>query len=188
MQPNPKLFYQAVLLMIFPILLNASDILYENNWTRIVTGDNSTRLTRGISEQPQPKEINIEALKKILIKMDYTISGSSQLEAWLFGLKQHGWAQLENEPEYDLYHALQIIVIGENKLELLVKNFESMGQTAEALFSLEGKQLSFKNIEIPEILNRDVFYTVQSPALFVLNQEHFQKQFLSNVPGEASAI
>ena len=181
MQIVSKIFHQLVLFTIFPILLNASEILYEKNWTRIITGDSATRLTRGISEQPQPKEINETTVNSILTKMGLSEPNFSQLEAWLHGLKQYGWVQQENEPEYDSYRALQIIVVGKKKLELLVKNFESMGQTSEALFSLEGNQLSFKNIEIPEILNRDVFYTVLSPALFILNQEHFQKQFFEEM-------
>ena len=170
MQSIPKIFNQLILFFMFSIVLTASEILYENNWIRIITGDMATRLTRGISEQPQPKIIDEAVVKAIFNKMDIAEPSSAQLEAWILGLKQYGWAQQENEPEHESYRALQIIVVDENKLELLVKIFELVGQTSETRFSLEGKQLSFKNIDVPEILNQDVFYTVHSPALFVLMQ------------------
>ena len=112
MQSISKNFIQLVLFLTFPILLNASEILHENNWTRIITGDKVVRLTRGISEQPQPTEIDKATVKTILNKMGYPEPTSSQLEAWLLGLKKHGWAQQENEPEHDSYHALQIIIVG----------------------------------------------------------------------------
>lgn len=181
MQYISKTFLQIILLLISPILLNASEVLHENNWTRIITGDKAVCLTRGISEQPHPKEIDKATIISILNKMGYAEPSSSQLDAWLLGLKQYGWAQQESEPEHVAYHAIQILTIKNKNLELLVKKYELTGQTAEALFSLKGKQLSFKNIELPEILNRDVFYTVHSPALFILMQEHFQKQFFEEM-------
>ncbi|MEN8193425.1 MAG: alginate lyase family protein [Bacteroidota bacterium] len=181
MQSSSKLFYQVVLIIIFPILLNASEILYEKNWTRIVTGDQVIRLTRNISEQPIPLKINEATVKNILNKMSIAEPSSSQLKAWLLGLKLYGWAQQENEPEHESYCAIQLIIIENKKPELLVKNFKERGQITEALFSIEGEQLFYKNIEMQEILNRDVFYTVLSPALFILNQEHFQKQFFEEM-------
>ncbi|MCK5456098.1 MAG: hypothetical protein KAI45_03160, partial [Melioribacteraceae bacterium] len=121
MQSIPKIFHQLILFFMFSIVLTASEILYENNWIRIITGDMATRLTRGISEQPQPKIIDEAVVKAIFNKMDIAEPSSAQLEAWILGLKQYGWAQQENEPEHESYRALQIIVVDENKLELLVK-------------------------------------------------------------------
>ncbi|MCP5061750.1 MAG: hypothetical protein GY936_04700 [Ignavibacteriae bacterium] len=176
-----SIFSTLLFLSIFSILLNATEIIHERDYTRIISGDWATRLTREICEQPHPTKINIETIKKVLKVMGSVEPSSYQIDAWVKGLNQYGWAQQENEPEHDFYRALQIIVVGEKKLELLVRSFELVGQISEASFNLEGEQLSFKNIEIPEILNRDVFYTVLSPALFVLNQEHFQKQFFEEM-------
>ena len=169
------------LVVSLPVKEFAGEILHEDNSKRIITGDWATRLTREISEVPQPTKISREAINKILNKMDFAKPNSSQLEAWLIGLQKYGWVQEENEPYYDSYRALQIICTDKDKLQLLVKKYELMGQTIEALFTLEGDNLKFEKIKIPEILNRDVLYTVLSPALFILKQEHFQKQFFEEM-------
>lgn len=181
MQSILKIYCLLLFIVTSTISLFAGEILHEENWKRIISGDWSTRLTREIIEIPQPKEINRKTIKKILKRMGLAKPNLSQIKAWSDGLQSYGWAQQENEPEHDTYQALQIIVVGEKESNLLVKNFEVMGKTVEILFDIEGKELSCKNIEIPEILNRDVFYTVRTPSLFILNQEHFQKQFFEDM-------
>jgi Heparinase II/III N-terminus/Heparinase II/III-like protein len=177
MKSNLKLLVTITLFIIFPLLTNAAEILYEKGWTRIVSGDKVVQLTREINEQPNPLDINEEILKIIFDRLDYSELNISQQNAFVKGIKLYGWAQLENEPEHETYHVIQIIVVKNKKNEIIIRNYNLQGQISEARFNIKGKQKFFKKIENPEILNRDVFYTVQNPALFVLMQEHFQKQF-----------
>jgi hypothetical protein len=165
----------------FPNILPATDILYEKDWTRIITGDRATRLTREIGEEPQPATITDETLNLIFAAINFPDQNSQQLDAWTQGLKKNGWAQQETEPEYESYLVIQIIHVSDPVPRLLVKSYGTRGQTSEASFDPEGKQVSYKQIEIPETLDRTVFYTVRSPALFVLNQEHFQKHFFEGM-------
>jgi hypothetical protein len=181
MQSIFRTMNQICLIVLFPILLNAAEILYEKDWTRIITGDRATRLTREISDLPKPTSISQKPINNILDIMGFKSPNPSQLNAWLGGLQRYGWAQQENEPEHEFYRVLQIIVSGGQKPELLAKRYGPNGQTAKARFSLDGKKLSFDKIEVPEKLNRDVFYTVTSLPLFILNQEHFQKHFFEQM-------
>ena len=96
-----SIFSTLVFLSIFSILLNATEIIHERDYTRIISGDWATRLTREISEQPHPTIINKESIRKILKIMGSVEPSSSQIDAWVAGLKQYGWAQQENEPEHD---------------------------------------------------------------------------------------
>ncbi len=181
MRLNLKLLVTLVSFIIFPVLLNAAEILYEKDWTRIVSGDYAVRLTREINEQPNPLEIKEDILKIIFDRLDYPKPNIEQLRAFVTGIRQYGWAQQENEPDHEIYHVIQIIVVKNKNLEIIIRNYNLDGQLSEAQFNTIGEQISFKKIENPEILNRDVFYTAQSPALFVLMQEHFQKQFFEEV-------
>ncbi len=104
---------------------------------------------------------------------------ASQIKAWQTGLQQQGWAQFENEPEYESYQVLQLVYTDSKKF--LVKKIALLGQTSEYLFSLSGEKLAEKTFEIDPGLDRTVFYTVRTPANFVLNQEHFQKQFFEGM-------
>ena len=162
----------------FPTVLSAADILYEHNWTRIITGDRATQLTREIGEKPQPTDISAKTIKTVLISIGLPEQNSLQIKAWHDGLKRYGWVQQENEPEYEPYCVTQLIVADD---KLVVKIYRYYGQTTEAIFDLNGIQLSGKKIEIPETLDRTVFHTVRSPALFILNQEHFQKHFFEGM-------
>lgn len=177
---NFQIFRLTFLLVVilFPTVLNAADILYEYNWTRIITGDRATQLTREIGEKPQPADISAKTIRTVLTAMDLPDQNSAQIKAWHDGLNRYGWAQQENEPEYEPYHVTQLIVADD---KLVGKIYGYYGQTTEAYFDLNGKQLSCKKIEIPETLDRTVFYTVRSPALFILNQEHFQKHFFEGM-------
>ncbi len=168
-------------LIVFPGILSATDILYEQGWTRIITGDRATQLTREIGEEPEPASINGEILQKIFTAMNFSAQNSQQLDAWARGLKKNGWAQQETEPEYEAYRVIQLIHVSDPVSQLLLKTYGTIGQTDEATFDLKGKKLSYKKIDIPETLDRTVFHTVRSPALFVLNQEHFQKHFFEGM-------
>ena len=168
-------------IIVFPSILTATDILYEKKWTRIITGDRATRLTREIGEAPLPATISDEILQTIFTEIHFPEQNSQQLEAWSRGLQNKGWAQQETEPEYEPYRVLQIIHVSDPVPRLLVKHYGTRGQTTEASFDPGGKQLSYKKIEIPESLDRTVFHTVRSPALFILNQEHFQKHFFEGI-------
>ena len=173
----------VILLFIFsPTITTAAEILHEQGWTRIISGDRATCLTREIGEQPEPAEIDESTIKQILVDMDLPSQNTVQLKAWQAGLKKFGWAQQENEPEYEPYHVTQLIVIvDDGKPKILSRNYNHYGKTLEACFDLKGNQMSYKKIYIPETLDRTVFHTVRSPALFVLNQEHFQKHFFEGM-------
>lgn len=181
MKTIPKLIITVILSIISPVFSNASEILYEKGWTRIVSGDRAVQLTRGINEQLNPAEINEDVLRIILHKLDDAKLNASQSIAFIKGIQQYGWAQQENEPEYENYRVIQVVVVKGEKLEILIRDFNLHGQLSESRFNLNGSQISFDKIETPEMSNRDVFYTVQNPALFVLFQEHFQKQFFEDI-------
>jgi len=185
---NTKLLITLIILNFIPLSSNATEILYEKGWTRIVTGDKAVRLTREIKEQPNPLELNEDILRLIFNKLDYPESDLSQINAFVKGIKLYGWAQQENEPEQEIYHVIQIVVIQNKAFEIIIRDYNLQGQVSETRFNLKGEQISFNKIEAPEMSNRDVFYTVQNPALFILMQEHFQKQFFKemldlNYPG-----
>jgi hypothetical protein len=169
------------ILILFPHISIATDILYEQQWTRIITGDHATRLTREIGEKPMPATISEHTIQAVLTTMGLQEQNSTQLSAWQIGLKSNGWAQQENEPEYENYHVTQVILVADSKVIILARNFGYYGKTNEAYFDLKGNQLSYHNIDIPMTLDRTVFNTVRSPALFVLNQEHFQKHFFEGM-------
>jgi len=182
------IIFLQIIIVLLPAISTASDILFEQKWTRIITGDKATRLTREISEQPKPAEISVQTIKTLLKKMGLADQTPKQLKAWQKGLKINGWAQTENEPEYETYQVVQLIIMDGSASQILVKIYGEYGQTVEAVFNLKGEQLSYRKIDISETLDRTVFNTVRSPALFVLNQEHFQKHFFEgmlnlNYPG-----
>ena len=181
MRLNLKLLFTLVFIIIFSELSSATEILHEQGWTRIVSGDKAVQLTREISEQTNPFEIKKDILKIIFDRLDYPEPNNEQLLAFVKGIREYGWAQQENEPNHETYHVIQIIVVKKENLEIIIRNYNLEGQLSEAQFNTNGEQISFKKIENPEILNRDVFYTAQNPALFVLMQEHFQKQFFEEV-------
>ncbi|MBC8184506.1 alginate lyase family protein [candidate division KSB1 bacterium] len=183
------MFYLCIItLTVFAIHVNATEILYEYQWTRIITGDRATRLTREIGEHPVPTRVRENIIRNILNKMLLPEQTPRQINAWQSGLEINGWAQFENEPEYETYRVVQLIVVDGSAHQIHAKIYGEYGQTTEAVFNLKGKQLSQKKIDIPETLDRTVFNTIRSPALFVLNQEHFQKHFFEgmlnlNYPG-----
>ena len=181
MRLNLKLLFILIIFIIIPLLSNAAEILYEKDWTRIVSGDYAVQLTREIHEQPNPIEINEEILKIIFEGLNHPEPNILQKNAFVKGIRLYGWAQLENEPEHESYRVIQIIVVKNKKLEIIVRDYNLQGQLSEARFNIKGEQISFRKIENSEILNQDVFYTAQSPALFVLMQEHFQNQFFEEV-------
>ena len=168
-------------LLLFVSLSYAGEILYEQQWSRIVSGDEATRLTREIAESPRPADINTDAIQRICTTMGLPTQDAAHLQAWRKGVQTHGWAQWENEPEQDSYHVTQILLPQDRPNTILARNYRLQGKTAEATFSLNGEQLSRQKIELPEILDRTVFYNVRTPALFVLNQEHFQKHFFERM-------
>ena len=170
-----------MLFILFTKVANAADILYEQQWTRIISGDQATRLTREIPENPQPVDVRDKTIITILKAMDLADQNSKQLQAWQKGLERYGWTQQENEPEYESYRVFQLINVMNSEPHLLGKIYTAEGQTRELAFDLNGRLLSDKTIAIPETLDRTVFYTVKSPALFVLNQEHFQKHFFEGM-------
>jgi len=178
----------VLLILWLAMQLQATDILYEHDWSRVVSGDRATRLTREIGEESLPTEISERTIQTILTTMGLSEQTAAQLHAWQKGIGQYGWAQQECEPEQATYRVTQLIVVKNGVRKIIARNYGLLGKTEEAGFDLHGKQLAFKKIEIPETLDRTVFYTVRSPALFVLNQEHFQKQFFEemlnlNYPG-----
>ena len=158
--------------------LSAAEILSEKEWTRIISGDRATQLTRGISQIPKSTEIDQKIIRKILTELKISSQKESILRAWQKGLKEWGWAQQENEPEYETFQEIQIVVSDD---EIICKNIGLYGPTAKRRFDLAGNLLSFEEIEISVSLDRTVFHTVLSPALFVQNQEHFQKQFFEGM-------
>jgi len=161
--------------------LNGADILYEKQWSRIITGDQATRLTREIGEKVHPQKISPESIQKILTSIGLSKLSPAKLDAWRSGIAKYGWAQQENEPEYEDYLATQLIIQQKAPGKVLVRQFGLLGQTLEAIFDLKGTRLNLQVIQIPEILDRTVFFTVKSPANFVLNQEHFQKHFFEGM-------
>lgn len=181
MRSNSKLLITLILFIVFPVLSNATEILYENGWTRIITGNKAVYLTREINEQPNPIEISEDVLRIILDGIDDAKLNDSQCNAFIKGIQQYGWAQLENEPEHAIYHVIQIIVVKNKTSEIIIRDYDLEGQLSEARFNMNGDHMSFIKIESHEMSNRDVFYTVQNPALFILFQEHFQKQFFEEM-------
>lgn len=164
----------------------AAEILFQKEWSRIITGDQATRLTRELGEIPSLAPVSEKIMQSILARVGFTTTESAQIRAWEGGLQQHGWAQFETEPEHATYQVLQIVITGENKIR--VKKFALLGQTAEWDFSLAGEMLAEKTFVIDAGLDRTALYTVRTPANFVLNQEHFQKHFFEgmlnlNYPG-----
>ncbi len=173
--------FSVLILVLLPYILSAAEVLTEREWTRSITGDRATQLTREIGELPQPAEINHKVIHKSLLAMGLSNQDSESLQAWKLGLKKWGWAQQENEPEYGSYQVTQLMMIAEPERKILVKKFGLYGQTAEGQFDLKGVKVEYKKIEIPKTLDRTVLHTVLSPALFVQNQEHFQKHFFEGM-------
>ncbi|MBN1350719.1 alginate lyase family protein [candidate division KSB1 bacterium] len=186
-------FWAIGILAFLPIILNpnlsrAAEILYEHEWTRIVSGDRATRVTREIADAAFPTTINPKAIAAILDSIGFPGQTKTELNAWAAGLVSYGWAQFENEPEQTPYKVVQLIVVNDSGPEVIARKANLYGMVLEAKFDLKGKKLSSREIIIPVSLDRTVFHTVLSPALFILNQEHFQKHFFEgmlnlNFPG-----
>lgn len=174
-----KILFILVFGMILVSQISAAEILFQQEWSRIITGDQATRFTRELGETPVPTRISGQVIQKILKQSGLPTTDEAQINAWQTGLQQHGWAQFENEPEYASYQVLQLVATAEKKC--LVKKYALLGQTMEAVFALTGEMLSEEAFEIDPGLGRTVFYTVLTPANFVLNQEHFQKHFFEGM-------
>ena len=177
------LFMKSILInLIFAFsLLQSSEIFYEKDWNRIISGNSVVKLSRGIGETPHPQNISKKTLSKIFNMLAFPTQNNNEIKAWQQALQQYGWAQFENEPEQIKYRALQIIISGENTPEISAKIFNQWGKTLSARFTLDGKKIELTKIKQPEIIDQSVFFTVRTPALFVLNQEHFQKQFFEQM-------
>ena len=78
--------------LLLPAMLPAAEILHEQGWIRIISGDRATCLTREIGEQSQPTQIDENTIKQILKDMGLPSQNSTQIEAWQTGLKKYGWA------------------------------------------------------------------------------------------------
>ncbi len=177
-----------LIFLLLPFILSAGEVLMEKGWKRIISGDRATQLTREIGAIPKPIEIDLNIIHKILTKVGISNPDKKSLQAWQHGLKTWGWAQLENEPEYESFREIQIIVTKNKGSEIILRDRGMYGTKAEGTFDLNGKLLSFDDIKISASLDRTVLHTVLSPALFVQNQEHFQKHFFEgmidlNYPG-----
>ncbi len=168
-------------LLFYITILQSAEILYEKDWSRIISGDNATQLTRGVNLIPYPHKINEKILTKIFNKIDFSDQSAKQLKAWQKGLLQYGWAQFENEPEKNKYQAVQLVISGNKTPKLYVNYYTKSGLVLSACFTISGKQLSFKKNVLSEILDQSVFSTVRTAALFILKQEHFEKQFFEHI-------
>lgn len=176
-----NLLHLFCLMLVMPFWLHAGEILYEHQWTRILSGDEATRLTREIEDTCLPTEISTKVFQHICQTMGLPEQNLLQLKAWQKGLQDWGWAQVETEPERTPYQASQFLVSDKSPNRILAKRYSLQGLIQEASFALNGELVESKPMDVPQILDRTVFYTVLSPALFVLNQEHFQKQFFEEM-------
>jgi len=167
--------------VLLPMVLSASEILSDWGWTRLVSGDRATWLTRELEITPEASEISSSVLLKILERAGLKDQSEGQLEAWQRGLRVWGWAQQENEPEHEAYLVIRLVTVRKPEQKIIMQKYNVYGKTHESWYDPEGRQLFAENYQNDPSLDRSVFYTARSPALFVLNQEHFQKQFFEGM-------
>ncbi len=170
----------ALIFIFYLSLLQSAEIFYEKDWYRIVSGDYAARITRQFAQNPTPHDITIQTLDKILSAL-HLPAVQVEIEAWRQALRQYGWAQSENEPERSVYRSARLFIKTGKKLEIHAALFNIWGIYLSARFTLNGELIEIKNIKQQEIIDQSVFFTIRTAPLFVMNQEHFQKQFFEQM-------
>jgi len=173
--------FVVILAVLVPMVLPASEILSDWGWTRLVSGDRAVWLTRELEIRPEAGEISAPVLSEILVGAGLENQSEERLEAWQRGLQKWGWVQQENEPEHEAYLVIRLVSVTQPEQKIILQKYNIYGKTHESWYDPKGRQLFSKDSQNEPSLDRSVFYTARSPALFVLNQEHFQKQFFEEM-------
>jgi len=103
-------FLTFLSVIIFSGVLSGAEILFEENWERIISGDRASYITRGGTEEPLPLKVSDKTITTIFKTLDPSQPNPVQIKAWQQGLAKFGWAQQENEPEHTSYQAIQIVI------------------------------------------------------------------------------
>ncbi len=167
------------IMSVLPRVSRAADILAEVGNARVVTGDRAVWLTRGLAVTPEPAEI---PAGDIAVHLDSVSAGlgNETVEALAEGIREFGWAQRETEPVGNSDRMK--IRLWRTSDSVVVQRFDAHDRlVARAASSLEDGEILTERHEHGRVLDRTVYGGLLSPEMWIVRQEHLQKQFFESI-------
>jgi hypothetical protein len=157
----------------------AGEILAESGKNRVVSGDTTVWLTRGISATPSPASLSTETMATLLDSVSVELDAVSQA-ALVAGVRRFGWAQYETEPVGVSKHIkVRICAVAES---LIVTNMDVHDRVvAKTIFDARTGTIQSSRYTLSTISSRTAHEGLISPEMWVMRQEHLQKQFFESI-------
>lgn len=159
----------------------AGEIVRDEGGVRVVTGDAVVRCARGLEEAPLVADVSAAFVARALEAVCGKDAPGWVAEALASGLRAWGWAQVESEPGQETLKLRASVLPGPPAFLRIERLDIEQGVTAIVEAALSGGEPVLKRIAAREILDRSVYRGLLSPEDFVLNQEHFEKQFFEGM-------
>jgi hypothetical protein len=171
------LFILSVFLLPHPV--QAGEILTESGSARVVSGDTTAWLTRGITTTPEPSVLSAEMLAQILDSVSVELAGTS-LTAIIEGVRRFGWAQRETEP-VGVSERVKVRIHATAE-SLTVVNMDIYDRVAaKAVMDIKTGTIRSERFELNPGAGSTVYAGLASPEFWIIQQEHLQKQFFESI-------
>ena len=166
-------------LSLLPQTAQAGEILAESGAARVVSGDITVSLTRGVVATPEPSDVPSETLSSLLDSVAVELDGRT-VAALVEGIHRFGWAQREVEPLSIGDHTkIRIHVAADS---ITVRKMDPYDQLiAEAVMNTATSVVNVERSDTEYTAGRTVYHGLVSPEFWIRQQEHIQKQFFESI-------
>ncbi len=177
-----KTLILSILFLFFVPVAQPAEVILNDGSSRVVTGDWAAWTARGIHDTPEPVDVSVSLIERML--------SESHAEALLpyaaaiaVGVREHGWAQFEQEPEQvPTARKLRLYAAKQNPDSLHMEFLNVVDNLlASATANLTTKEIDIEHFDPAPIEDRSVYVSFLSVENMVLYQEHLQKQFFESM-------